>query len=259
MKNLLLLAFLIVQSCNTETNEHAGHWSYQGETGPEHWDEIEQQSDCNGVLQSPINIIDLDAVNDNTLDTLHIHYSNKTKINDVRNNGHTIQYDFDKGDYITLEDIRYDLAQIHFHEPAEHTLNGVRFPLEMHMVHLGPGNKIAVFAILAEEGAPSAPFDFLENYLPIQAGEKKQINTHFDLMQILPESKAYYTYEGSLTTPPCTEGVRWFVLKNPITISVGQVELLQKIMPLNNYRQTQPLNGRKIRCLKTILSGLKSE
>jgi carbonic anhydrase len=208
------------------------HWTYSGETGPEHWAEIEKQSDCDGKQQSPINIIDIDVVTDTSLNSIDINYSSNVKIHDVINNGHSIQYDFEKGDYITLNDHKYELKQIHFHEASEHTINGIRYPLEMHLVHASEDHKIAVLAVMAKEGESSSPFTFLENYLPVEKGETKQIDAYFDLNLNLPENKEYYTYEGSLTTPPCTQNVSWYIFKTPITVSVDQVKQLQNLIPV---------------------------
>lgn len=222
------------------------HWTYQGETGPEHWAEFEKNSNCDGLRQSPINIIDYHAAVDPGLKPIEIFYSQEVKIHDVTNNGHTIQYNFEEGDYIKIDDRAYDLKQIHFHEASEHTINGVRYPMEMHLVHVSQDSDIAVLGILAEEGKPSEPFTFLEQYLPLKIGETKAIDAYFDLNLNLPKSKEYYTYPGSLTTPPCTENVQWFVFKTPITISLEQVKLLQELMPINNYRNEQPLHGRRV-------------
>jgi len=234
----------------TAISEVIKHWTYQGETGPEHWSEIEKDSECNGVEQSPINIVDLNAVYSDRSPVLKVYYASLTKIHDVTNNGHTLQYNFDKNDSITLDGTSYQLKQIHFHEASEHTINGVRYPLEIHMVHLSSDNHYAVLSILAEEGEDSAPFQFLESYLPLQQGETKEVDMPFDLNQNLPKNHAYYSYVGSLTTPPCTQGVRWFVFKDPITVSLKQVEQLRALMPLNNYRNEQPLEGRTV--LKTF-------
>lgn len=227
--------------------KESNHWTYQGETGPEHWAELEKQSDCNGKQQSPINIIDIDVVRDSSLKPINIQYSSNVRIHDVTNNGHSIQYNFEKGDYITLNNDKYDLIQIHFHEASEHTINGVRYPLEIHMAHVNKDGKIAILAIMAIEGKSSRPFTFLEKYLPINKGETKQIDANFDLNLNLPDNREYYAYQGSFTTPPCTEGIQWFIFKTPIVISVDQVKLLQNLMPVNNYRFEQPLNGRVVK------------
>ncbi len=263
-KAILISAFLIISSCqekqkkpNTKTqvlednkvqeNKDDKHWSYMGETGPEHWAELEKQSDCNGNQQSPIDIIDFDVTKDLSLSPISFHYSSNVKLHDITNNGHSIQYNFEAGDYIRVNNQKYELAQFHFHEASEHTINGVRYPLEMHLVHIGDENKIAVLAIMATEGANSEPFDFLEKYLPIEMGQTKQINADFNLSMNLPEDKTYYMYKGSLTTPPCTQNVSWYIFKNSITISKEQVNRLKVLMPMNNYRTEQALNGRKVK------------
>lgn len=231
---------------DTSATDHK-HWSYEGETGPEHWAAIEVDSDCQGLHQSPINIIEKDVVTDPDLPNLEIHYASTTKIHDVVNNGHSIQYNFEAGDYIIFNGEKYELKQIHFHEASEHTINGVRYPMEMHMVHINADNTYAVLGVMAEEGIGSEPFNFLENYLPLKSGDTKTVDASFDLNLNFPENKKYYYYQGSLTTPPCTEGVNWFVFKTPITISLEQVEALQKLMPLHNYRQERPLNDRVVK------------
>lgn len=223
------------------------HWSYMGETGPEYWAELEKDSACNGDQQSPIDIITVEAIADSSLSPISIHYSENVKLHDITNNGHSIQYNFDMGDYIMVNDTKYNLIQFHFHEASEHTINGVRYPLEMHLVHISDENKIAVLGIMAIEGANSEPFAFLEKHLPVQMGETKKINTDFNLSMNLPEDKSYYTYEGSLTTPPCTQSVSWFVFKNSITIAKEQVNQLKALMPMNNYRTEQALNNRKVK------------
>lgn len=260
---VLIIMILTISSCIQHENrpginpqspmldsnhlEDSKHWTYQGETGPQYWTEIEKKSDCGGLKQSPINIINIDTKIDEALRPLEIYYSNDVKIHDVNNNGHTIQYNFEKGDYLILNDEKYNLKQIHFHEASEHTINGVRYPLEMHMVHLSEDDKIAVLGIMAIEGESSEPFTFLEHYLPIHPGETITINSKFDLNLNLPKNKDYYTYLGSLTTPPCSETVQWFIFKDPISISLEQVKLLKVLMPLNNYRIEQPLNNRVVK------------
>lgn len=234
-------------SCETKTEEKHDHWTYEGETGPEHWVEIEKECECNGNKQSPINIIDIDVVNDTSLKPIDVHYSSQVKIHEITNNSHTIQYNFESGDFIVLNNEKFDLKQIHFHEGSEHTINGMRYPLEMHLVHVNAKNEIAVLAVMAKEGESSEPFDFLEEYLPVGNGETKLINAYFDLNLNLPKEKDYYTYNGSLTTPPCTQNVTWFVYKTPITVSVSQVKKLQHSLPLNNYRGEQSINERVVK------------
>jgi carbonic anhydrase len=267
MQKLLYLLFILqaLFSCkNTASNEISDpaltdieskqskkhdekHWSYIGETGPEHWSEIETESDCDKDQQSPINIIDVTVNTTDLQSQIAIHYAANTKIHDITNNGHTIQYNFEKGDYVIVDNMKYELIQIHFHEPSEHTINGVRYPMEVHLVHMNEDKQFVVLAILVKEGVSSTSFTFLENYLPVNVGETKLINVNFDLNETLPIDRSYFRYTGSLTTPPCTEGVTWFVYKTPITVSLEQVTQLQNLMPINNYRNEQPLNGRIVK------------
>lgn len=261
MKSLLtgISFLLILAGCqNTKNKIHdtvnndvahtEKHWNYEGETGPSHWSEIEVNSDCGEKYQSPINIVNYKI--DETLVPLNISYADSTHIHDVVNNGHTIQYNFDAGDYITLNNKKYELKQFHFHEPAEHLIDGVRYPMVLHLVHVNNAGEYAVLAVMAKEGISSKPFDFLESYLPVNVNETKLVDKAFDMNQNLPKNKTYFNYTGSLTTPPCTESVEWFVFKEPITVSLKQVEELRKLMPLNNYRDEQPLNGREIKASK---------
>lgn len=135
---------------------------------------------------------------------------------------------------------------MHFHEPSEHTIDGVRYPLEMHLVHSNDSGQYTVIAIMAKEGQSSAPFDFLESFLPLKIGERKMVDRSFNMNDNLPANIGYFFYVGSLTTPPCSEGVNWYILKESITVSLEQVELLKNLMPINNYRNEQPHNGRQI-------------
>ncbi|MGB2088017.1 MAG: carbonic anhydrase [Psychroflexus salarius] len=245
----IFLILILVTSCGTESatdkNSNQNHWSYEGETGPEHWDELEKNNQCNGLFQSPINLVNFSE--DKNLNPLDLHYADSTKIHSVENNGHTIKYNFEKGDYLIYNAKRFNLVQFHFHEPAEHLIEGVRYPLEIHLVHTSEEGEICVLGIMAKEGKNSEPFEFLERFLPLEQDESKLINKSFDIQSTLPENQNYFTYKGSLTTPPCTENVTWFVFKEPINVSEAQVELLRGFMPINNYRDHKPQNGRIIK------------
>lgn len=234
----------LAHSSNHETNLH---WSYSGETSPEHWIEIEKNSDCNGKHQSPINIINKNADSVATKGDLKILYNTTTLISEVENNGHSIQFDFESGDSINYKNETYYLKQIHFHEPSEHKINGVIYPIEIHLVHVNKFGNITVLGILGEEGEESQLFEFFESFLPIKNGATKDIHQKIDLSSLFLEDKNYYSYGGSLTTPPCTENVNWIVFKEPITLSVEEVLKLKNNMPLNNYRDEQLLNDRVVK------------
>ncbi len=261
MKNFAVIAVLVLATaCNnksketeqsvtssdtTKTEHNKKHWEYEGEAGPDHWSEIDQ-NDCGGKTQSPIDIVETEK--DKTIKPIDFHYNQKRKIHDVVNNGHTIQFDFEPGDYIVINGDQYELKQFHFHESAEHTIKGVRYPLEIHMVHKNKDGKFAVVSIMAQEDKKSnETFEFLDKYLPKKANDTVKVNNDFNINKVLPQNRSFYTYTGSLTTPPCTESVQWFIFKTPIEVSIKMITDLKKIMPLNNFRNVQELNGRKIK------------
>ena len=258
--SIFSLAVLISISCNNtekeeedhvhdeETHEHEKdekhevHWSYEGETGPEHWAQIVADCDCGGKSQSPIDIsgelVDKDFVE------LQLDYQSDSTL-DIVNNGHTIKLDYPFGTFMIGEDT-YKLAQFHFHAGSEHTVNGTRFPLEVHLVHLNEANNIAVIGILFEEGEENVLLKKIYEKVPDEANETISEALEIDVNNLLPKEKTYYHYSGSLTTPPCSEGVKWYVMKNTIQASKEQIERISKFMPANNYRPVQPLNDRKI-------------
>lgn len=249
---ILLCVLITISSCQkqsqeneSETKDNSIHWGYDGETGPEHWAELEGQTNCDGNFQSPINLVNFKV--DDNLQPVDIHYSKETILHDVANNGHSIQYDFEAGDFLVYEKDTFHLKQFHFHEPAEHLIEGVRYPLEIHLVHQNDSKEFVVLSVMAKEGKNSEPFELLESYLPIKKGETKLIKKPFDISQNLPQHKGYFSYEGSLTTPPCSEEVTWIVFKEAIEVSLEQVELLKYLMPINNYRKEQPHHGRVVR------------
>jgi len=236
-------------SAAASSHHDATHWTYAGESGPSHWAELETGSQCGGKAQSPVNIIRTDSSpNTSSAWPLSLHYPLSTLLHSVTNNGHSIEFDFDQGDEIAFKDARYGLRQLHFHEPSEHTLNGVRYPIEMHMVHYNADrDRYVVLSVLGFEGTPSPGYDVLEAYLPLAEGETQTIDKPFDLSTVLPSTLTpRFHYEGSLTTPPCTENVDWIVFEQPFMLSESQVNRLKGNMPINNYRDVQPLNGRAI-------------
>ena len=247
-------------SAEKEAKSSTHHeWDYSGESGPDAWAELESGSDCGGLHQSPINIIDIQTKPGTIVERIsEIQYEEKTTIKSITNNGHTIQYNFN-GDLnvIGYKEKEYKMKQFHFHSPSEHTLNGVRYPLEIHMVHHSEeSNSYIVFAVMVQQGQPDSTFTFLKRHLPVNEGETKEVNESYDFGSTISEtfevdSINVYAYQGSLTTPPCTESVLWVVMKDVGSASAIQIELLQKLMPNNNYRETQPLNDRTI-YLETI-------
>ncbi|MBV1888002.1 MAG: carbonic anhydrase family protein, partial [Urechidicola sp.] len=230
------------------SEEVTKHWSYDGESNPEHWAEIEKESSCGGNHQSPIDIVTSDVVSQPSgLKVWDINYHASTIIHDVTNNGHSIQYNFDdKDNYVNFRGKRYDLAQFHFHAASEHIVDGMHFPLVAHLVHVSKDKEFVVFAVMFLEGEESENLTFLESYLPVKPGETKAIEKPHSFSGYIFEHFDHYYYKGSLTTPPCTETVNWFVFKNPISASPAQIEMMADLMPRNNFRPTQPLNDREV-------------
>jgi len=241
-----LLSLILLEASSVAAADDP-HWTYEGEMGPEHW--ADHNSACAGSSQSPVNIIVTDADPDSAKAfPLSVHYPPQTRIHSVTNNGHSIQYDFDQGDEIEFNGDRYALKQIHFHEPSEHTLNGVRYPIEMHLVHANEARgEYTVIGLLGYEGAPNKTFAKIEQFVPHQTGETLAINQSIDLNGLFDETLTpRFHYRGSLTTPPCSENVNWVVFEEPFMLSHDQVVKLKELMPKNNYRDVQPLNTRHV-------------
>lgn len=214
-------------------------WGYTGPAGPDHWSELSSNySICNtGQQESPI---DLTGAIPADLGSLGIHWS-PMPIH-ATNNGHTVQYDAPAGSSFSMMGGTYSLAQFHIHHPSEHLLNGERFPLEIHFVHKMPDGRIGVIGVLVAEGAPNPTLQRLLDAIPASAG-KTAVGPNFDPRALLPKNHSFVRYEGSLTTPPCSESVDWVVLRTPITASPAQVQQFAKLFPFN-ARPLQPLDRR---------------
>jgi carbonic anhydrase len=160
----------------------------------------------------------------------------------VINNGHTIELEYDPGSKLIVDDKHYPLKQMHFHHPSEHLLDGKSFPLELHIVHKTDDGKIAVVGILIQEGAANKWLGPFFNDLPYP-GEKREPGARINAADLIPASRVFLSYSGSLTTPPCTEGVSWFVMKTPIEMSAEQIAAFAKRFA-DDHRSPQPLDGR---------------
>lgn len=223
----------------------AGHWSYEGDTAPEHWGELESAyKTCQtGMNQSPVNI-------DNTLKAhlspLQTHYTEGPV--KLLNNGHTIQAEerADTRDAITLDNQRWTLQQFHFHAPSENTIHGKKYDMEMHLVHKNAAGEITVVAVMFDKGAANEELDKIWKPMPQQADRQADLTTHLDLNNLLPKVKTYWRFSGSLTTPPCSEGVTWLVMQHPLTLSAAQLETLTHTLRHHNNRPVQPLHGRLV-------------
>ncbi len=251
MRTSLAIPFLLVAAAcqSTKSTPHSAGWSYEGSTGPAHWAELKPEYALakTGKRQSPIDIKAAAASKqDGAAWVVDCHDTSL----EILNNGHTVEDDYHGGGTLTIDGHAYALAQFHFHSPSEHTVDGRHFPLEMHLVHKDPGGKLAVIGVLIEEGAEHPELARLWKHMPTEAGRSEQVaGETVNASKLLPASLASYRYSGSLTTPPCSEDVSWFVLQKPIQASSGQVATFRKVISDNN-RPTQPLNGRTVAASK---------
>lgn len=221
-----------------------GHWGYgKDHAGPEHWSELNPEFATCGVgkRQSPIDIVRAEKA---ALPDIQFGYqAGQLK---VLNNGHTIQVTLPAGSSIAVGDRTYQLLQFHFHSPSEEAISGKRAPLVAHFVHKGADGNLAVVAVLFDVGAENASLKPVFAAMPAKAGSDVALDVQVDPSAVLPVKRGYYEFEGSLTTPPCSEGVRWFVLQHHSTISKAQLAAFKKLYS-GNARPLQPLNGRTIR------------
>ena len=221
---------------------HGGsHWSYEGATGPGHWGDLSPEfSACKtGHMQSPV---DLGVAAE--IGPFKVRTSYQPGPLTILNNGHTVQVNFPEGSTLSSGIARYKLLQVHFHTPSEATVYGVHYPMVAHFVHVDYAGNYAVLGVMFEEGAANPELEKLIKAAPrtMQAAHAVPGVT-FDANKLLPENLAVFRYEGSLTTPPCTEGVRWHVATHRATASAGQIAALHAIMG-DNARPVQPLYGR---------------
>ncbi|MBI5562285.1 MAG: carbonic anhydrase family protein [Deltaproteobacteria bacterium] len=219
------------------------HWTYEGEHGPEHWAAISHDyAACGeGKTQSPI---DIGGAQEEPMPDIGFSYK-PSKIN-ILNNGHTVQVNYDAGSSIKVDGADYSLAQFHFHDPSEHTVGGKSYAMELHLVHKNAKGGLAVVGVLIGEGKENAAFARMWKDLPKKADDKTTLDAQINAEDLLPKDRAYYRYAGSLTTPPCSEGVTWLVLKEPIEMSKAQVDAFRSVID-GNARPVQPLEGRKVR------------
>ncbi len=261
LSTLALFAFLIT-ACGNQDNtanlkpeasaEKAGtkddcakvHWTHHaGDEGPENWKNLcDGFADCGGQAQSPIDIKSDALKSPAGLQAITVNYG-ASAVN-IINNGHTVQFNISGEHTAMLGGKEYKLLQFHYHALSEHTIDGKYYPLEVHFVHKHSDSDFAVIGVMFEKGAANPLFDRYLAHFPQSGGDYKATET-FEPAAMLPSDMSYYHYQGSLTTPPCSEVVSWYVLKTPVTASARQLEDFAKILD-NNYRPVQPLNGREV-------------
>lgn len=241
MKKIVLAVSMLVLS----TYIYAGggaHWSYSGENGPENWAKLSPEyGACSGSNQSPINLTGfIDA------DLKPIVFNYKGSVAEVLNNGHTVQVNTQSGSSITVDGIQFNLKQFHFHAPSENLIKGKSYALEGHLVHADKDGNLAVVAVMFAEGKANEALAKAWEKMPKKEGEKNKLDANISPEALLPAKRDYYRFNGSLTTPPCTEGVRWLVMKEIVSASKEQIEEFKHVMHHPNNRPVQPIKARTV-------------
>ena len=223
-------------------DHHDVHWGYSGAGGPEHWGMLQPEfAACSaGKNQSPI---DITRAAPGDIPNIVFNYA-PSAVN-IINNGHTIQVDYDAGSYIEIDGVRHDLVQFHFHAPSEHTINGKRFPAELHLVHRSASGELAVVGVMMETGSENPALAPVWSHLPAKEGPVEHFTPAVDAASLLPEIRTTFRYSGSLTTPPCSEGVKWNVMTAPIQLSDAQLKAFTGIIDEND-RPIQALGTRTL-------------
>lgn len=233
------LPLVVLAGCHDEVFS----WGYEGEVGPDFWSELDETYRMCGAgeAQSPIDI--RPSLASMSSDTLQFDYRPLSLL--MFNNGHTVEIEYADGGMLHAGSQTWHALQFHFHAGSEHTIDGRAFPLEMHVVHQSPMG-LAVLGVLFEEGETHEALIPVFSNLPESTGPPIEIEDAWvNLQDVLSGGSAAWRYEGSLTTPPCTEGVEWFVLSQPIQASSEQIGRFTALFD-HNYRPTQPLNGRVV-------------
>lgn len=219
------------------------HWSYSGSEGPSKWGELNKKySMClNGKEQSPINITK--AVKTK----LHpLIFNEGGKATTFVNNGHTVQANISNGNSLEIDGSSYNLLQYHFHTPSENIIDGKSYPLEMHLVHANKEGHLAVVGVMFKSTKiRNKKMMKVLRALPLNHDDENDFESGANGYDFLPVHKEYYRFSGSLTTPPCSEGVKWFVMKNPVSLSEGQIKQIENVIGKSN-RPIQPINSRAI-------------
>ena len=239
-----IFAGLAVLGATAARGAEEAHWGYSGAGGPEHWGTLSAAyAMCGrGKNQSPI-----DLTGSIRADLKPLKFSYNTNAREILNNGHTVQANYTPGSSIAMDGQTFELKQLHFHSPSEHLIGGKSFPLEGHLVHADEDGNLAVVGVMFVEGKANAVIAALWKQMPAQAGGKADLTSRVYASGLLPRARTYYRYNGSLTTPPCSEGVMWLVMEEPLSVSRQQVEAFQKLMGHPNNRPVQPANARPLR------------
>ena len=236
---LAAVAFCTASSLRAEGH----HWSYGGHTGPAAWAALDHDfAACKlGHAQSPIDIRSATPA-----DLPPIVFDYKPSPLRVIDNGHTVQVNYAPGSSISVGGVRYELLQFHFHRPSEEKIHGKSHAMVAHLVHKNSEGKLAVVAVLLDKGGANLPtIETIWSNVPKEKAKEAALDVTVDAATLLPSEKGYYAFQGSLTTPPCSEEVRWLVLKHPVRIANSEIVAFGKVYSMN-ARPTQPLNDRLV-------------
>lgn len=240
----LICCTIVLAAASATQEHHPDHdWDYGESQGPSHWGELKPEfAPCkNGHRQSPI-----DIRNPQKADLPPIQFDYHPSPLRIIDNGHTVMITYGPGSFLSVGGKKYSLQQFHFHRPSEETINGKGYEMEVHLVHADQEGKLAVVAVLLQEGKDNALVHELWNDLPKEKEKAESLdNVLIDVAGLLPADRGYYTFPGSLTTPPCTENVTWFVLKHPVTVSAAEIAQFSKLYR-HDARPTQPLYDRVV-------------
>lgn len=239
-KKLAIVSVLVTLSSGCATK--STHWGYSGQQGTKNWATLSSDNfACSGKNQFPIN---LSGFVESELPPVEFNY--RPGGDEILNKGHTVQVNYKKGSSIKMDGQVFQLLQFHFHAPSENHINGHSYPLEAHLVHADNNGNLAVVAVMFEEGAANSGLKSAWSKMPKQAGDKHALLENLDVNTILPTDREYYRFNGSLTTPPCSEGVRWLVMKSSMTASKEHIEAFTMVLHEPNNRPLQDVNARTI-------------
>ncbi len=239
---LLGISIVGISNTNNFSIAESLKWSYSGAEGPNNWGNLSPEfATCKlGNKQSPINLENGSKANLPKIEFTYDHTPFQ-----IVNNGHTIKINYKPGSRITIRNKEYELLQFHFHAPSEHTLNGKSYPMEVHLVHQSAYGEYAVLGIFIEEEKENEFINVLWSNIPPSGEENTVSGVEVNASALPPQNKSYYRYDGSFTTPPCTEGVSWNVFKTPIEAFKEQIANFTSFYN-GNARPVQPLNERNL-------------
>lgn len=240
---LVLISGMLVRFVGAPAQEPEHTWDYSVAHGPTHWADLKPEfAACRtGHSQSPIDIRDTRKA-----DLPPIQFNYKVSLLHIIDNGHTVMVNYDPGSNVSVGDKTYQLKQFHFHQPSEEKVQGKNYDMVVHLVHVDQEGNLAVVAVLIQSGKENQLVHKLWEHIPQERGKAQILeDVQIEADGLLPADHSDYTLSGSLTTPPCTENVAWYVLKHPVTISAAEIEQFEKVYS-NNARPTQAQYDRMV-------------